>query len=73
MPFTVVLRLAEHIDFPVRRPAAERHVAYWFRLGILRRSRLHVSHAENVRVFIAVLSSFGPCLVERARVELGLS
>jgi hypothetical protein len=59
VPLTEILYLAEHVNLPVRRTSAEREVTEWFRLGILPYRRLQGCFAPKVRVFIAVLSSFG--------------
>ena len=59
MPFTVIFDFAEHFDLPIRRPATEWQGACRVGLLVLLRSSLQGWFAGKLRVFIAVLISFG--------------
>ena len=59
MSLTIIINLSEHFDLPVSWSPAKREVAYWFCFRVLVSDVLHGLFAYGVRVFIAVLSSFG--------------
>ena len=59
MPLTVILHFPEHFYLPVSRFPAQWQATYRLGVGVLLHSGLHGCIAENARVFIAVLSSFG--------------
>jgi hypothetical protein len=58
VPFAVVFNFAEHFNLPIRQPTAKRNVAHRFGLRVLH-DALQGSLTRKVRVFIAVLRSFG--------------